>query len=64
MDQITGRKEPFMLYAYKAKTERGSERPARFLSRFNPKSMLYDYYDLSNSRARRHTLRSANQAAQ
>lgn len=47
MDQITGRKEPFMLYAYKAKTERGSERPARFLSRFNPKSMLYDYYDLS-----------------
>ncbi len=48
MDQISGRKEPFMLYAYKAKTERGSERPARFLSRFNPKSMLLDYYDLSS----------------
>lgn len=47
MDQINSRKEPFMLYSYKAKTERGSERPARFLSRFNPKSMLVDYYDLS-----------------
>jgi Tfp pilus assembly protein PilV len=47
MDQINGRKEPFMLYSYKAKTERGSERPARFLSRMNPKSMLLDYYDLS-----------------
>ncbi len=47
MDQINGRKEPFMLYSYKAKTERGSERPARFLSRFNPKSMLVDFYDLS-----------------
>lgn len=47
MDQISGRKEPMMLYSYKAKTERGSDRPARFLSRFNPKSMLLDYYDLS-----------------
>ena len=46
-DQITGRKEPFMLYSYRVKTERGSERPARFLARFNPKAMLTDFYDLS-----------------
>jgi hypothetical protein len=46
--QITGRKEPFMLYSYRAKTERGSERPSRFLSRLNPKAMLIDYYDLSD----------------
>lgn len=46
--QLLGRKEPFMLYSYRAKTEKGSERPSRFLARFNPKAMLTDYYDLSN----------------
>ena len=46
--QITDRKEPFMLYSYRAKTERGSERAARFLSRFNPKAMLTDFYDLTD----------------
>lgn len=47
LSQINGRKEPFMLYSYRAKTERGSERASRFLSRFNPKAMLTDFYDLS-----------------
>lgn len=47
LSQITGRKEPFMLYSYRAKTERGSERASRFLARFNPKAMLTDFYDLS-----------------
>lgn len=46
--QITGRKEPFMLYSYRVKTERGSERPSRFMARFNPKAMLTDFYDLSD----------------
>jgi hypothetical protein len=46
--QITDRKEPFMLYSYRAKTERGSERAARFMSRFNPKAMLIDFYDLTD----------------
>ena len=48
LGQVTGRKEPFMLYSYRVKTERGSERPSRFLSRFNPKSMLVDFYDLTD----------------
>jgi len=45
--QITGRKEPFMLYFYQVQTARRSERTSRFLSRFNPKAMLTDFYDLS-----------------
>lgn len=46
LEQVTGRKEPFMLYSFRAKTERGSERPSRFLARFNPKAMLTDFLDL------------------
>ena len=48
-EQLVGRKEPFMLYSYRAKTERGSERPSRFLSRFNPKAMFTDFYDLNDN---------------
>lgn len=46
--QLLSRKEPFMLYSYRAKTETGSERPSRFLSRFNPKALMTDFYDLSD----------------
>ncbi len=45
--QLSGRKEPFMIYSYNVKTEKGSDRGGRFLSRFNPKAMLVDFYDLS-----------------
>lgn len=48
LPQLVGRKEPFMLYSYRAKTERGTERPSRFLARFNPKAMLTDFYDLTD----------------
>ena len=44
---VLSRKKPFMLYSYRAKTEQGSQRPSRFLSRFNPKVMSIDFLDLS-----------------
>lgn len=44
---VLSRKKPFMLYSYRAKTEQGSQRPSRFLSRFNPKVMGIDFLDLS-----------------
>jgi hypothetical protein len=44
---ITNLKAPFMLISYNAKTENGSDRGTRFLSRFNPKALHVDFYDLS-----------------
>jgi hypothetical protein len=46
VSQLTGRKEPFMIYSYNVKTEKGSDRGGKFLSRFNPKAMLVDFYNL------------------
>lgn len=45
-DQLVGRKEPFMRFAFNAKTESDSERQGRFLSRFNPKSISTDFQTL------------------
>lgn len=45
--QVQGRKEPFMLFSYAVKTETGSDRPGRFLSRFNPKSLFTDFQTLA-----------------
>ncbi len=44
--QLNGRKEPFMLYSYAVKTETGSERPGRFLTRYNPKALAVDFQTL------------------
>lgn len=44
---VLNRKQPFMLHCYRAKTEQGSQRPSRFLSRFNPKVMSIGFLDLS-----------------
>jgi Tfp pilus assembly protein PilX len=46
VSQLAGRKEPFMIYSYNVKTEKGSDRGGKFLSRFNPKAMLVDFYNL------------------
>lgn len=40
-------KQPIMLQSFNAKTENGSNRGTRFLSRFNPKALHVDFYDLS-----------------
>lgn len=45
--QLDGRKEPFMLFSYAAKTETGSDRPGRFLARFNPKALFTDFQTLT-----------------
>ncbi|MEO5713736.1 MAG: hypothetical protein ABIT37_09640 [Luteolibacter sp.] len=45
--QINGRKEPFMRFSFAAKTETDSERPCRFLSRFNPKALTNDLQTLT-----------------
>ncbi len=45
--QINGRKEPFMRFSFAAKTETDSERPCRFLSRFNPKALTNDFQTLT-----------------
>ncbi|MES2440805.1 MAG: hypothetical protein V4584_17195 [Verrucomicrobiota bacterium] len=42
----TGAKMPFMLLSYNAKTEAGSVLGTRSLSRFNPKALHVDFYDL------------------
>ena len=49
VSQLDGRKEPFMMYSYNVKTERGSDRGGKFLTRFNPKAMLVDFYDLAEA---------------
>ena len=45
--QVQGRKEPFMRFLFKAKTETESERPGRFLSRLNPKAVGADLQTLT-----------------
>ena len=45
--QVQGRKEPFMLFSYAVKTETGSDRPGRFLSRYNPKALSTDFQTLT-----------------
>lgn len=45
--QLLTNKAPFMLMSYEAKTENGSASGTRFLSRFNPKALHVDFYDLS-----------------
>ena len=44
----TGAKMPFMLLSFHAKTEAGSLLGTRTLSRFNPKALHADFYDLNN----------------
>lgn len=45
--ELNGRKAPFMLLSYNAKTENGSELGTKSLSRFNPKAFQVDFYSLS-----------------
>lgn len=45
--QVQGRKEPFMLFSFAAKTETGSDRPGRFLTRYNPKALSTDFQSLT-----------------
>ena len=40
-------KQPFMLFSFNAKTELSSARGTRSLSRFNPKALHVDFYNLS-----------------
>lgn len=46
--EINMKKAPVMILSYNAKTEMGSDRGTRFLSRFNPKALHVDFYDLSD----------------
>ena len=41
-------KQPFMILSFNAKTEKNSDLGTRFLSRFNPKALHVDFYDLSD----------------
>lgn len=41
-----GTKMPFMLFSFNVKTENGAKLPTRSLSRFNPKALHVDFYDL------------------
>ncbi len=43
----TGTKKPILLLSFNAKTENGSTLGTRSLSRFNPKALHVDFYDLS-----------------
>lgn len=45
--EISSNKAPFMMVSYHAKTENGSDLGTRFLSRFNPKALHVDFYDLT-----------------
>lgn len=47
--QLASTKSPFLLLAFNAKTETGSETGTRSLLRFNPKAHHVDFYDLSQS---------------
>lgn len=44
--ELNGRKAPIMLVSINAKTEMGSDLGTRYLSRFNPKALHVDFYDL------------------
>ena len=45
--ELSGRKAPFMLLSFNAKTEMGSDLGTRYLARFNPTALHVDFYDLS-----------------
>jgi hypothetical protein len=47
--QLISTKSPFMMLAYDAKTESGSESGTRTLARFNPRAHFVDFYDLTQS---------------
>jgi type II secretory pathway pseudopilin PulG len=49
--ELAGRKAPFMILSYNAKTEGGTDASARtrYLGRFNPKAHHVDFYDLSQA---------------
>lgn len=44
---LSAAKQPFMIQSFNAKTENNSDQGTRFLSRFNPKALHVDFYDLS-----------------
>lgn len=44
--QLSGRKEPIMVFSYNLKTELGSDLPGRFLARCNPKAPRVDFQTL------------------
>lgn len=48
VSQLQSEKAPFMLLSYSAKTEMGSDRGTRYLSRFNPRVHHVDFYDFSD----------------
>ena len=45
--ELNGRKAPFMILSFEAKTEEGSDRGTRSLARFNPAAKMVDFYNLS-----------------
>lgn len=44
---LNAAKQPFVLFSFSAKTEKGSGRGTRGLARFNPKALHVDFYDLT-----------------
>lgn len=49
VSQLSGRKEPIVMYAHNAKTELSSDRGGRWLSRFNPQPLSFDFSTLSDA---------------
>jgi hypothetical protein len=49
VSQLSGRKEPIIMYSHNMKTEFSSDRGGRWLSRFNPQPMSFDFSTLSNA---------------
>lgn len=47
--EISANKAPFMMVSYNAKTENSSDLGTRTLSRFNPKALHVDFFDLSQA---------------
>ena len=47
--EISANKAPFMMMSYNAKTENSSDLGTRTLSRFNPRALHVDFYDLTQS---------------
>ncbi|BCU78043.1 hypothetical protein [Luteolibacter sp. LG18] len=45
---LEAQKQPFVLFSFNAKTEKGGDRGTRSLARFNPKAQHVDFYDLSD----------------
>ncbi|BCU77575.1 hypothetical protein [Luteolibacter sp. LG18] len=45
---LNSQKQPFVLFSFNAKTEKGGDRGTRSLARFNPKALHVDFYDLTD----------------